>query len=131
MALISATTASPCRVSKSAITTAAPSFANRRASASPIPCAPPVTMATLSLSRIACSLGPCSTASLTSLVDRLSLFIKRQNAFPPVLGRDHPVICLDLEHHPALQICTQPNVDRLLDLPCRDRCVFTDDRGCF
>src|ERR1700678_3217186 len=46
-----AATASPSRGSTSAMTTLAPSCANSRASHSPMPCAPPVMIATLPLSR--------------------------------------------------------------------------------
>src|SRR5882724_2358509 len=47
---MSAATASPSSWSTSATTTAAPSLANNLASAAPIPCAPPVMIATLSFS---------------------------------------------------------------------------------
>src|SRR6185437_2371836 len=54
---MSAATLSPMSARISATTTLAPSLANSRASASPMPCPPPVTIATLSLRRI--SFLPC------------------------------------------------------------------------
>ena len=65
LAEMSAATASPSFTSMSAMTTLAPSCANSRASASPMPWAPPVMIATLSLSRMMSS--------------------------PSASGRDHPM----------------------------------------
>src|ERR1700732_4013758 len=54
-ARMSAPTASACAPNPSATTTLAPSWAKSRASASPMPCAAPVTMATLSSRRMVSS----------------------------------------------------------------------------
>src|SRR3954452_20403783 len=62
-ARISAATASACSWRISATTTLAPSWAKSRASASPIPCAAPVTIATLSCRRMGFLLIPLSASS--------------------------------------------------------------------
>src|SRR3984893_7541330 len=61
-ARMSAATASACSPNTSATTTLAPSWAKRRASASPMPCAAPVTIATLSSRRMVSSSFKFKTA---------------------------------------------------------------------
>src|SRR5258708_37356519 len=60
---MSAATASACSPNTSATTTLAPSWAKRRASASPMPCAAPVTIATLSSRRMVSSSFKFKTAA--------------------------------------------------------------------
>src|SRR5579883_1547024 len=64
--------------------------------------------------------------SSTSLELRLTLFVERANALAPIFSGYHAVICLDLEHHAALQVHVQPIIDRLFDLSRRYRCVVGD-----
>src|SRR5215471_19346912 len=47
---------------------------------------------------------------------RLTLFIEGAHTFAPVLGRDHPVVGLDLEHHAAREIHLHPKMNRVLGL---------------
>src|SRR4051794_30383938 len=54
---------------------------------------------------------------------RPALFVERGDALAPVLGRDHAVVGLDLEHHAARQIHLQPEMDRVLCLAHGDRRV--------
>ena len=65
-------------------------------------------------------------SSSTSLEFRLALLVEGADAFAAVLGRHHPIVRLDLEHHAAGEVHVQPVVDRLLDLPRRDRRVAGD-----
>src|SRR3984893_8762758 len=60
---MSAATAAACSPNTSATTTLAPSWAKRRASASPMPCAAPVTIATLSSRRMVSSSFKFKTAA--------------------------------------------------------------------
>src|SRR5947207_15721314 len=60
---------------------------------------------------------------LASLEARLALFVERGDALAAVLGRDHAVIGLDLEHHAAREVHLQPVMDRVLGLAYRDRRV--------
>lgn len=60
--------------------------------------------------------------------NRPPLLIERQYPLPPILRRNHPVICLDLEQHPAPQIRIHPHVHRLLDLPRRNRSIPRNHR---
>src|SRR5204862_4659912 len=68
---------------------------------------------------------------LPSLEARLALFVERGDALAAVLGRDHAVVCLNLEHHAAREIHLQPIMDRMLGLAHRDRRVLGDAAGGF
>src|SRR5947209_19135057 len=63
---------------------------------------------------------------LAALEARLALFVERGDALAAVLGRDHAVIGLDLEHHAAREIHLQPVMDRMLGLTHRNRRVIGD-----
>src|SRR5438552_13506412 len=61
---------------------------------------------------------------LPSLEARLALFVERGDALAAVLGRDHAVVRLDLEHHAAREIHLQPVIDRMLGPPHRNSPVI-------
>src|SRR5215469_17330630 len=64
--------------------------------------------------------------TLPALETRLALFVEGQHAFAAVLGRDHSVVGLDLEHHGAAEIHLHPEMDRVLGLAHRNRRVVGD-----
>src|SRR5215469_18372460 len=54
---------------------------------------------------------------------RFAFLIKGQYTFAPVLGRDHPIVGFDFEHHAARHVHLHAEMDRMLGLPHRNRRV--------